>query len=68
MIASIGMTFQTPTSPAPTAPPAEHPTSRPRYQFYIHLPLFEKFFVAQDERAFEASICDVRSLNQPSLG
>jgi len=39
----------------------------PRYQLYIYILLLEKFFVAQDERAFEASICDVRSQNQPSF-
>ena len=33
----------------------------PRYQLYIYLLLLDKFFVAQDERAFEASICGVRS-------
>jgi hypothetical protein len=35
----------------------------PRYQLYIYLLLLEKFFVAQDERALEASTCDVRSQN-----
>ena len=41
--------------------------SCPRYQLYIYLLLLEKFFVAQDERAFEASICDVRSQDEPSF-
>jgi hypothetical protein len=41
--------------------------ARPRYQLYIYLLLLEKFFVAQDERAFEASISGVRSQNQPSF-
>ena len=40
----------------------------PRYQLYIYLLLLEKFFVAQDGRALEASIRDVRSQNQPPLG
>ena len=61
IISTIGMTSQIPTSPAPTALPAEQPTARPRYQLYIYFLLLDKSFVAQDERALEASICDVRS-------
>jgi hypothetical protein len=45
----------------------EQTTSSPRYQLYIYLLSLEKFFVAQDERAFEASICDVWSQNEPSF-
>jgi hypothetical protein len=31
----------------------------PRYQLYIYLLLLDKLFVAQEERAFKASICGV---------
>jgi hypothetical protein len=41
--------------------------SSPRYQLYIYLLLLDKFFVAQDERALEASIRDVRSQNHSSF-
>jgi hypothetical protein len=47
--------------------PLEWLQSAPRYQLYIYLLLLDKFFVAQDERALEASICDVRSQHQPSF-